>query len=227
MFYLKSNLLHIAKDHLRSALGVTAGLSATLRDGYRATCPVTCAINFSGKAKLCLFCLYMSYISSSFDTNWTTFTGQLRKNNPFLKSFHVVLSSVPPSPSAVIHHTAVFNILPSVALYILLTVTQHFVLLIHAAIPPLMSASSTESSATQVSLVCLQTNPCCYWTHSHRLEHTRAFYWPPRLCYSKEKGRASFNLTSTSASEQRSRLHPSHVSWTLILPCHNTLGLMP
>lgn len=56
LFYLKSNLLHIAKNNLHNPQGVTAGLFAILLDGYRATCPMTCAINFSGKAKLCFVC---------------------------------------------------------------------------------------------------------------------------------------------------------------------------
>lgn len=40
----------------------------------------------------------------------------------FRKPIHVVFSSVPQSPSAIIYHTAVFNFLPSVALSILLSV---------------------------------------------------------------------------------------------------------
>lgn len=77
LFYLKtntkrkSNLLQIAKNNLRNLKVSQLGyLPCSKTDTVQHV--QWRAINFSGKTILCLFWLYMSYISNSFDTNCTT-----------------------------------------------------------------------------------------------------------------------------------------------------------
>ena len=119
LFYLKSNLLRLAKNNLHNPQGVTVRPFVMLQDWYWAACPVTCAINFSSKVKLGPCCLHMSYISNSFDTNGTTLRASCAREVcfVFLNRVCVVFSSVPLSPSAIIYHTAVFNFLPHGCLF--------------------------------------------------------------------------------------------------------------
>lgn len=73
--------------------------------------------------------------------------------------------------SASTYHIATVNFLSSAALYVWLPPSAFHPTL--CAIDPhhgtlvLLSALNMGSSASQVSLLCLQTHLCCYWKHSY------------------------------------------------------------
>lgn len=83
-------------------------------------------------------------------------------------SFHALC---PNHFSASTYHTATVNFLSSAALYVWLPPSAFHPTL--CAIDPhhgtllLLSALNMGSSASQVSLLCLQTHLCCYWKHSY------------------------------------------------------------
>lgn len=98
-----------SKNNLHNPQGVTSRPSVMPQDWFCASCPVTCAINFSSKVKLCPCCLHMSCISNSFDTNGSTLQASCAGEVCFLwNRVCVVFSFVPQSPPAIIYHTAVF-----------------------------------------------------------------------------------------------------------------------
>lgn len=103
---------------------------------------------------------------------------------------------------------------------------------IYAVAPPLSwRRQPMRDTASRVTPPCLQTHLCCYNTEVHVRAHVRVFpgshvrflfYWLLFFFLIREQGQASWNLPSTPAADERSGLQPSHLSWPLILPCHNT-----
>lgn len=89
-------------------------------------------------------------------------------------SFHPLC---PNHLSASTYHIDAVNFLSSAALYILLPASAFHPTLcaidLHCGTLLLLSAVNMGSSASQVSLLCLQTHLCCYWKHSYtRQTHT-------------------------------------------------------
>lgn len=111
----------------------------------------------------------------------------------------------------------------------------------HCGSSLLVSALNTGFSTSRLSFL-LFTHLCGYRAHTRTRTDTHTqmsipglgsihtwFDFYRLLCYfyCGEQGQASWNLTWTPASDIRSRLQPRHISWPLILPSHNTWGLMP